>query len=66
MSEILTVIMNGFVAMCPKKQMWCREFANDNTFGKMVAMLDQIIYMVWTESWNYVVGPVLSIRYRCC
>ncbi|KNB46100.1 hypothetical protein JH06_0280 [Blastocystis sp. subtype 4] len=44
-SEILTVIMNGFVAMCPKKQLWCREFANDNTFGKMVAMLDQIIYM---------------------
>lgn len=46
MSEILTVIMNGFVAMCPKKQLWCREFPNDNTFGKMVAMLDQIIYMV--------------------
>ncbi|KAK8796211.1 hypothetical protein WA171_004172 [Blastocystis sp. BT1] len=45
LSEILTVIMNGFVAMCPKKQLWCREFANDNTFGKMVAMLDQIIYM---------------------
>ena len=33
--------------MCPKKNLWAREFNVDNTYGKMVAILDQIIYMVW-------------------
>ena len=45
-NEVLNVIMNGFLAMCPKKRISAAEFANDNTYGKMVAILDQIVYMV--------------------
>ena len=45
-NEILDVIINGMIAMCPKKRMFALEFKDNNTYGKMVAMLDQIIYMV--------------------
>lgn len=45
-NEILDVIINGMIAMCPKKRMFALEFKDSNTYGKMVAMLDQIIYMV--------------------
>ncbi|KAK8806922.1 hypothetical protein WA588_005721 [Blastocystis sp. NMH] len=45
LNEVLNVIMNGFLAMCPKKRISAAEFANDNTYGKMVAILDQIVYM---------------------
>ena len=56
---MLNVIMNGFLAMCPKKRISAAEFANDNTYGKMVAILDQIVYMVGT-------GSILSVGYRHC
>ena len=45
-NEILDVIINGMIAMCPKKRMFALEFKDSNTYGKMVAMMDQIIYMV--------------------
>ena len=44
--EILDVIINGMIDMCPKKRMFALEFKDSNTSGKMVAMMDQIIYMV--------------------
>lgn len=53
MNEILDVIINGMIAMCPKKRMWALDFKEDNTYGKMVAMLDQIIYMVSTPYSGY-------------
>ena len=46
MNDILDVIINGFTAMFPKKRMWARDFEDDNSYGKVVAMLDQIIFMV--------------------
>ena len=46
LNEILDVIINGMIAMCPKKRMFALEFKDSNTYGKMVAMMDQIIYMV--------------------
>lgn len=49
-NEILDVIINGMMAMCPKKKLSAKEFGVDNTYGKMVAMLDQIIYMVGVKS----------------
>ena len=49
-NEILDVIINGMMAMCPKKKLSAKEFGVDNTYGKMVAMLDQIIYMVGMRS----------------
>lgn len=45
-NEILDVIINGFIAMFPKKRMWSNDFEDDNTYGKVVAILNQIIYMV--------------------
>ena len=47
MNDILDVIINGFTAMFPKKRMWARDFEDDNSYGKVVAMLDQIIFMVF-------------------
>ena len=49
-NEILDVIINGFIAMFPKKRMWSHDFEDDNTYGKVVAILNQIIYMVYF--WN--------------
>lgn len=40
------MIINGFTAMFPKNHMWSRDYEDDNSYGKVVAMLDQIIYMV--------------------
>ena len=63
---MLNVIINGFLAMCPKKRISAAEFANDNTYGKMVAILDQIVYMVGLSVDAHRTGSILSVGYRHC
>ena len=61
-NEILDVIINGMMAMCPKKRLNAKEFGVDNTYGKMVAMLDQIIYMVRVWSRDFILlGSFLPV-----
>ena len=52
--------------MCPKKRISAAEFSNDNTYGKMVAILDQIVYMVCVRGFSHRTGTVLSVGYRHC
>ena len=48
--------------MFPKKRMWSHDFEDDNTYGKVVAMLDQLVFMVVYDNLSIIFRATIATR----